>query len=330
MQLISCHAGKLIRVDAPPGTEVSAAARDGFSTGLAAIDRLLPAGRLARGAIHEVLWKPGDPRPLFFAALLASAAMRRGDPAEKPGGPANRRTGDEEGAGFGVRGSVKHTRYAFADSAASGLGTQNSGLLSSRKIIWCDPCGEIYPPALWAAGIPPDRLLLLRPPADDLRELVWAVGQCLACRGVAATVAQIPARSMPAAASSAKFASRASGRARATAPLSRIEARRLQLLAQSGGVCGLLLRELDAPASGGSSGSTAHHAAATRWLVSPVPGERSVQRWKIELIGGHGGLLHSPVYLECCRDPEQANRLRAADRLAHHLPQTPPAPSVAG
>ena len=56
-----------------------------------------------------------------------------------------------------------------------------------------------------------------------------------------------------------------------------------------------------------------HHAAATRWLVEPARGERTVQRWKIQLIHGHGGLLNQSVYLEYSRE---THRVRATTELA--------------
>src|SRR4051794_14948033 len=64
-----------------------------------------------------------------------------------------------------------------------------------------------------------------------------------------------------------------------------------------GGGVGVFLRPLGA--------ASVHHAAATRWLVEPARGERTVQRWKIQLIHGHGGRLHQPVYLEYSRDWRQ-------------------------
>jgi hypothetical protein len=56
-----------------------------------------------------------------------------------------------------------------------------------------------------------------------------------------------------------------------------------------------------------------HHAATTRWLVEPARGERTVQRWKIQLIHGHGGLLNRTVYLEYSRE---THRVRATAELA--------------
>src|SRR2546423_471989 len=68
--------------------------------------------------------------------------------------------------------------------------------------------------------------------------------------------------------------------------LTRVGARRLQLAAEAGGGVGLLLR----PAR-----SAQHYAAATRWLVAPTCGEASVQRWRVELVHGHGGRVGRAV-----------------------------------
>ena len=229
MQLLSCHGGKLLKVDS---ADLAASSPEhSFSTGLAALDDLLPNRALARGALHEILWDaPRHPRPLFFAACLARVSSMKDSP-----------------------------------------------------VVWCDPRHELYPPALAAAGIPLDQLLLLRPKTAD--DEIWALAECLACKGVAATIAQPP-------------------------PLSRVQARRLQLAAERGGGVGLLLRPHDASAT--------HHAATTRWLVEPARGERTVQRWRIQLIHGHGGRLRQCVYLECSRDwrTPETDRVRAVPQLA--------------
>jgi protein ImuA len=149
-------------------------------------------------------------------------------------------------------------------------------------IIWCDPGHELYPPALAAHGVPLERLFLLKPKAPA--EQTWAVAECLKCKGVAAVVAQM------------KPGHR----------LSRLVARRLQLSAERGGGVGLLLR----PAGKAFS---PEHAAATRWLVRPAPGERTVQRWVIQLVHGHGGRVGQTVILEHSRE---TNRLRAVEKLA--------------
>ena len=148
------------------------------------------------------------------------------------------------------------------------------------KIVWCDPRGEVYPPGLLGVGISFSEVLLLRP--WNAEEEIWALGECLGCKGVGVTVAQPPV-------------------------LSRVVARRLQLAAERGGGVGILMRRMGA--------ASLHHAAATRWLVEPARGERTVQRWKIQLIHGHGGRLHKPVYLECSREFDSMHRVRAVEEL---------------
>lgn len=133
-------------------------------------------------------------------------------------------------------------------------------------VVWSDPDGTLYPPALARAGLPLDRLLILRPKALD--DEIWAAAECMNCRGVAATIVE-PVR------------------------LNRVQARRLQLAIERGGGAGILIRP---------QRSAEHYAAVTRWLVAPEPGTKTVQRWKVELLHGHGGQVHKPVILEVCRD----------------------------
>jgi len=151
------------------------------------------------------------------------------------------------------------------------------GACGERAIVWSDPEGTLYPPAIAAAGIPLNRLLLLRPKneADEL----WALTECLRCSGVGVALA-CPRR------------------------LSTIEARRLQLAAERGGGVGILLRP--------HSARCTPYAAATRWLVSAMAGERTVQKWKVQLIHGHGGQVGKTVILEACR---ATNSVRAFERV---------------
>jgi hypothetical protein len=137
---------------------------------------------------------------------------------------------------------------------------------SSGAIIWSDPHHELYPPALAHHGIPLEKLFLLRPKPIDQ---TWAICECLRCKGVGAVVAAVPR-------------------------MTRVEARRLQLAAECGGGAGILLR----PAAGGAQ----VYAAATRWLVRPAPGERTTQRWVIQLLHGHGGRVGQTVTLEYSRE----------------------------
>lgn len=134
-------------------------------------------------------------------------------------------------------------------------------------IVWCDPDRQLYPPALAAAGIDLQRLILLRP--RNSAEQIWALSECLRCRGVGATVATVTR-------------------------LSRVEARRLQLAAERGGGVAVFHRIPGRPPN--------HYAAATRWRVQPAAGDDDTQRWRLELIHGHGGRIGKNVLLEVDRE----------------------------
>jgi protein ImuA len=220
----------------------SAAAGRSFSSGLADWDALAPGGAFARGAIHELLTTPADGKAMFAAMVLAS----------------------------------------FGEKGQSARKQENPSSSLSHAIIWCDPANELYPPALAAHGFPLDRLFLLHPKIPDPKgkELIWAIAECLRCKGVGAVVAAPPR-------------------------LSRIQARRLQLAAEQGGGVGLLLRHVGR--------DSACHAAATRWLIRPAPGGRNVQRWTIQLLHGHGGRIGQTLCLEHCRE---TNHLHTFDPMA--------------
>jgi protein ImuA len=146
-----------------------------------------------------------------------------------------------------------------------------SALTGTKSMAWIDLQNEIYPPGLLAAGLPIERLLLLRPKPTDLLRIVT---ECCRSKGVAATVAAIPR-------------------------MTQVEARRLQLAAEQSGGIGLLTR---------TRNSAIHYAAATRWVVTPRRGDRANRRWNLQLIHGHGGLIGQSAIFEVCRE---TNRMRA-------------------
>jgi hypothetical protein len=135
-----------------------------------------------------------------------------------------------------------------------------------KAIVWSDPQRRLYPPAIAAAGIPLSRLVLLWPKNE--KDELWALSESLRCSGVGVALA-------------------------CPKQLSTIEARRLQLAAERGGGVGILLRP--------NSAASTPYAAATRWLVSAMSGERTVQKWKVQLIHGHGGQVGKTIVLEACR-----------------------------
>jgi protein ImuA len=146
-------------------------------------------------------------------------------------------------------------------------------------IAWSDPKRELYLPAFSAAGIDLQHLILLR--CTNRADQLWALAECLRCRGVSATVAYIPR-------------------------LNQIEARRLQLAAERGGGVGIVMRSY-------TPGRSAPYAAATRWLIQPAPGDEAVQRWSVELLHGHGGQIGKVFLLEVDRE---THAMRASATLA--------------
>jgi len=195
----------------------------GFSTGLPGLDALAPGGKLARGAIHELLFHPAHGPPLTPALLLHQAHQ-------------------------------------------------------TSCLFFSDPSRTLYPPALAGRGVDPGRLYVLRPSSRE--QELWAVAECLRCRAVTTVVARFDR-------------------------LSRVEARKLQLAAEAGGGVGVVLR----PTGRGSD----IYAAVTRWLVEPARGDRTVQKWKLQLIHGHGGHVGHTILLEVSRE---TGLVRTVDRLS--------------
>ena len=163
-----------------------------------------------------------------------------------------------------------------------------ASITPGRWVVWADAGRTLYPPGLAAMGLPLDRLIVLRP--ADARSTLWATAQCLRTRAVGACVAPVQA-------------------------LTRTEARKLQLAAEQGGGIGILLRPTRA--------LRAPYAAATRWVVRPERGERTLHRFSVELIHGHGGRVGHPVTVEVCRE---TNHVRSFDQLADrpHQPKAVP------
>lgn len=243
MQLITAHAGQ---IQALSGQSLQTGLEQTFTTGLPALDALAPGGALARGAVHEVLSEGSQAR--FVAALMAGG-----------------------GCGFRIGREGASCQLPVA-------GNPQSEMRNPKSLAWCDPDHTLYPPALASLGIPLERVILLHP--RTAADALWAVTECLRCRGVGATVA-------------------------AFERLTRVEARRLQLAAERGSGVGILMRRADRSAD--------VYAAATRWLVRPAPGEPTVQRWSVELVHGHGGRVGQGVFLEWDRE---TYTVRATDRLA--------------
>jgi hypothetical protein len=274
MRFISCHDGKLQSLET---AGLKASPDRAFVTGFAEWDAIAPQRMFARGAVHELLFDAAAGQPRFVAAVMAK---RVASPlAPSPGTPG-------EGWGEGSRGARSSTNEHEPRRTLTlpSPGVPGEGEMQ-KPIIWSDPRGEVYPPALTAMGFALTKTFLLRTSRDE--DEAWAVAECLRCRGVGAVIAAPPA----------------------SRKMSRIEARRLQLAAEHGGSVGILLRQ--------TGRGDDIYAAATRWKVSPHPGERTVQRWTIQLLHGHGGQIGNTVILEWRRETNSVHTLeKLADRPA--------------
>ena len=155
----------------------------------------------------------------------------------------------------------------------------------SQSLIWIDAAAALYPPAVMAHLASLRQFDLLRPAPQDVS---WATAECLRCRHVTAVVSLMMHRP------------------------TRVEVRRLQLAAEQGGGVGILMRP-NLPSAGPEI-----YAAATRWLVAPAPGERTIQRWKITQIHGHGRRTQASFVLEKHRATGETHFVHPPAAVAHH------------
>jgi len=227
--------------------------------GIAAIDRALPGGGLARGALHEILGMGADEEDGALAAAFAAGILGRlavptslPQSLTRPGSPLPPLKGGE-----GHRTLPSLTPFAWGEGRGEG------GL-----VLWCLPHPDVYGPGLVAHGLDPARLVLVRAPRDA--EILWAMEEGLRASGIVGVVGEIG--SLPAAAS-----------------------RRLQLAAERSGITAFLLRRWR---DGGQATRerALPNAAVTRWRVAALPsrplwGEPGVgrARWRIELLRCRGG-----------------------------------------
>jgi protein ImuA len=229
--------------------------------GVAAIDRVLPSGGLARGALHEILGASGDEEDGALAAAFAAGIVGR--LARLPTSPSPSLTRRVPSLSPLKGGEGNEARLLSLSAPRGGEGWGEVGV-----VLWCLPRPDLYGSGLAAHGLDPGRLVLVRAPRDD--EILWAMEEGLRAPGIAAVVGEIGV--LPAVAS-----------------------RRLQLAAERSGIIALLLRRWR---DGGQAARerALPNAAVTRWRIAALPsqppqGEPGVgrPRWRIELLRCRGG-----------------------------------------
>jgi protein ImuA len=159
------------------------------------------------------------------------------------------------------RGALHELHGEPGQAAALGFAVALLGrlLAAGGHGLWIGPRDDLFGPGLAELGLPPERLLVVRARARAAR--LWALEEALRSPGLVAALAEVDR-------------------------LSLIQSRRLQLAAETRGVCALLLRPLAAGAS--------PSVALTRWRIAPLAGKGPGRalgppRWQVELIRCRGG-----------------------------------------
>ena len=228
--------------------------------GVAAIDRALPGGGLARGALHEILGAGGDEEDGALAAAFVARILGR---LISPTSPPQSLTRLGPSLSPLKGGEGKKARCFSLSAPGGGEGRGEVGV-----ILWCLARPDLYGPGLAAHGLDPGRVVLVQAPRDA--EILWAMEEGLRAPGILAVVGEIG--SLPAVAS-----------------------RRLQLAAEHSGITALLLRRWR---DGGQAARerALPNAAVTRWRIAALPsraapGEPGVgqPRWRVELLRCRGG-----------------------------------------
>jgi len=264
---------------------IEAPARHGvLPFGVAAIDRALPGGGLALGAVHEILGQGGDEEDGAAAAGFAAGILARLGSGSAPTSPqpspppgAERET-MRQPLSLSFPGEERQTGAAAIPLRPSGgrgwpLRQQRPGEVggptSSGPVLWCLRRPDLYGPGLLAHGLDPARLVLIRAKRDD--EILWAVEEGLRTPGLVAVVGEV-------------------GR------LPMVAGRRLQLAAERSGVTALLLRRWR-NAEEAMAERERPSAAVTRWRVTAlpsadIPGQPGIgtSRWRVELLRCRGGV----------------------------------------
>lgn len=165
-------------------------------------------------------------------------------------------------------GTIHEFLNTMPEDAASSSGFL-AGLLSTLMqhngaCLWISHSRTLFPPALPAFGISPDRIIFIDLKTE--KDVLWATEEALKCEGISAVIAEL---------GSISFA----------------QSRRLQLVVEQSKVTGFILRK--EPMKIGTTACTA------RWQITALPTDPEDglpglghPRWKVELLkvrNGHTG-----------------------------------------
>ena len=163
-------------------------------------------------------------------------------------------------------GSVHEFMTECMEDAAATSGFV-SGLVASLMnkkgaAIWISSSRTIFPPALQAFGIAPDRLIFIE--LNKETEILWVMEEALKCTGLSAVIGEIPLLSFTA-------------------------SRRLQLAVEQSRVTGFVLRN--------NPKTINTTTCVARWKISSLPSELpgsmpgvGFPRWNVELVKVRNGI----------------------------------------
>jgi protein ImuA len=149
---------------------------------------------------------------------------------------------------------------------ATACGGFVSGLLSvlmqnGGACLWVGLSGYLFPSALKAFGVEPDKVIFVNLSKD--KDVLWVMEEALKCAGLAAVIGELREIDFK-------------------------QSRRLQLAVEQSHVTGFILRN-----QSDKMGST---ACAARWKIKPLPGEPvdglpglGFPRWQVELLRVRNG-----------------------------------------
>jgi len=139
--------------------------------GVVAIDRALPGGGLARGALHEILGMGGDEEDCTLASAFAATIIGR--LAASPT-------------------SSFHSSPAPTLTLPRARGREwegGEGRGEGGMVLWCLPRPDLYGPGLAAHGLDPERVVLVRTSRDA--EILWAMEEGLRSPGIVVVVGEV-------------------------------------------------------------------------------------------------------------------------------------------